>query len=308
MCRSILPSIRSVPFVAGLRRRASRRSRFRKRCGRRTRRVKPASSTRPPAWARHWPRRSGRSCWGPRSRRAAAARAALADAAARARDRYRPRAPARRAALNPHWTVGVRTGDTSASARARRSAPAHRARDHAREPHAAAVRADWRERFAHLAAVVVDEWHELLGSKRGVQVELALARLRGCIRRCDVGPVGDARQPRRSAALPRRARTEAGARRSRPRYEEIEIASALPETVERFPWAGHLGLAMCPRSSVPSIRALDAGVHQHALGDGDVVPGDPRGAARLGRPDRAASRLARRDVRDWVEEGLRDGR
>jgi len=38
------------------------------------------------------------------------------------------------------------------------------------------ARADWRERFAHLGAIVVDEWHELMGTKRGVQAELALAR------------------------------------------------------------------------------------------------------------------------------------
>ena len=36
-----------------------------------------------------------------------------------------------------------------------------------------------REVFQHLTLVVVDEWHELLGNKRGVQVQLALARLRG---------------------------------------------------------------------------------------------------------------------------------
>ena len=35
-----------------------------------------------------------------------------------------------------------------------------------------------RETFASLAFVVVDEWHELMGNKRGVQTELALARLR----------------------------------------------------------------------------------------------------------------------------------
>jgi ATP-dependent helicase Lhr and Lhr-like helicase len=37
---------------------------------------------------------------------------------------------------------------------------------------------DAAERFASLDAVVVDEWHELLGTKRGVLLELSLARLR----------------------------------------------------------------------------------------------------------------------------------
>jgi ATP-dependent Lhr-like helicase len=32
--------------------------------------------------------------------------------------------------------------------------------------------------FADLETVIVDEWHELLATKRGVQTELALARLR----------------------------------------------------------------------------------------------------------------------------------
>ena len=33
--------------------------------------------------------------------------------------------------------------------------------------------------FTQLKVIAVDEWHELLGSKRGVQVELAIAYLQG---------------------------------------------------------------------------------------------------------------------------------
>src|SRR6185437_11024520 len=40
------------------------------------------------------------------------------------------------------------------------------------------TREDAKDLFEHLELVVVDEWHELLASKRGVQTELALARLR----------------------------------------------------------------------------------------------------------------------------------
>ncbi len=38
--------------------------------------------------------------------------------------------------------------------------------------------ADTRDHFAQLRAVIVDEWHELLGTKRGVQTELCLARFK----------------------------------------------------------------------------------------------------------------------------------
>jgi hypothetical protein len=40
------------------------------------------------------------------------------------------------------------------------------------------ARADANEVLGSLRMVVVDEWHELLGNKRGVQVQLSLARLR----------------------------------------------------------------------------------------------------------------------------------
>ena len=100
--------------------------------------------------------------------------------------------------LQPHWTVDVRTGDTAASARARQTKRLPTALVTTPESLTLMLaRADWRERLAHLTAVIVDEWHELMSSKRGVQVELALARLRSLAPgTAHVGTVRDARQSR----------------------------------------------------------------------------------------------------------------
>ena len=119
-------------------------------------------------------------------------------------------------ALGVDWTVGVRTGDTTSGERARQSRRLPSALVTTPESLSLLLtREDARERFANLAMIVVDEWHELLGSKRGVQAQLALARLRRWNPRAGgVGPVGDPRQSRRGdarAAGPRRRR-RAGAR------------------------------------------------------------------------------------------------
>jgi ATP-dependent Lhr-like helicase len=56
--------------------------------------------------------------------------------------------------LPPHWTVDARTGDTGPAA-PRQDRRCRHARPR-RRPHAAPRRADWRLRFAHLGAIVVD--------------------------------------------------------------------------------------------------------------------------------------------------------
>ncbi|NUO74348.1 MAG: DEAD/DEAH box helicase, partial [Frateuria sp.] len=81
--------------------------------------------------------------------------------------------------LAPTWTIGQRTGDT---------ASAERAQQDRRFPTVLVTtpeslslmltRENAREELQSVGFVVVDEWHELIGSKRGVQAQLALARLR----------------------------------------------------------------------------------------------------------------------------------
>lgn len=101
-----------------------------------------------------------------------------------------------------------------------------------------------RETFAGLRAVIVDEWHELMASKRGVQVELGLARLRRMAP--DLRTWGlSATLARPEAAARQLVGTEAVPTLVRAGMERpIEVESLLPTAIERFPWSGHLGLAM----------------------------------------------------------------
>jgi ATP-dependent Lhr-like helicase len=215
-------------------------------------------------------------------------------------------------ALNPHWTVDVRTGDTSSSARARQMQQLPTALITTPESVTLMLsRPEWRERFAHVEAIVVDEWHELMGSKRGVQTELALARLRGLrpgLRTwglsATLANLDEALRCLVGATHVKHARIVRGLD-----TKKIEIQSALPKTIERFPWAGHLGLTMLPEV----VRAID-----HARST--LVFTNVRSATETwyqaileARPDWAGlialhHGSLEREVRDWVEAGLRDGR
>lgn len=117
--------------------------------------------------------------------------------------------------------------------------------------------------FAHLQAVVLDEWHELMGSKRGSQCELCLGwlrRLRPALRTWAISAtIGNLEEAARAAlglsdqavlfdddAIPdQTAVARAPARLITARLRrDTTIRSLLPETIDGFPWGGHLGLRM----------------------------------------------------------------
>ncbi len=150
-------------------------------------------------------------------------------------------------AMGLPWSIELRTADTSASVRKKQ-------RDRLptvliTTPESLSLLLSYPgtvERFANLAAVVVDEWHELIASKRGVQTELGLARLRVLCPDLRIwGLSATIANPRQSlAALVGPANLEEAEIVSAPDDKSIEIESILPEQIERFPWAGHLGTRM----------------------------------------------------------------
>ena len=80
---------------------------------------------------------------------------------------------------NPKLTAEARTGDTPAALRAKlRKKLPHTLVTTPESLSLMLTHEDTREKFQNLRCVIVDEWHELLGTKRGIQTELCLARLR----------------------------------------------------------------------------------------------------------------------------------
>ncbi|WP_312329413.1 ligase-associated DNA damage response DEXH box helicase [Sphingobacterium sp.] len=140
------------------------------------------------------------------------------------------------------WVVEVRNGDTDAKVKARqtRSMPdillvtpeslhlllAHKQRD---------------KYFKNLQCVTVDEWHELMGNKRGVMVELALAFLKSQFRALRVwgitATIGNLDEAMEVLLPTEKKRIKIVAKEKK----RIAIKPIYPSKVELLPWAGHLG-------------------------------------------------------------------
>jgi len=153
--------------------------------------------------------------------------------------------------------IQMRTGDTSASVRIRqREKPPFALITTPESLSLLLSYSDAERTFGKLTTIIVDEWHELLGSKRGVQLELCLARLRVQARlRLQARPETTGKTLRvwgLSATLgnlPVAMHTLLGPNTTgtlikgvQPR--RIEIETLLPRNLAHFPWSGHLGLTL----------------------------------------------------------------
>ena len=151
------------------------------------------------------------------------------------------------AELGLDWRVATRTGDTSASERRRISkAPPPGLVTTPESLSLMLSYADSRQRLGRLRGVVVDEWHELLGSKRGVLLELALARLRAINPELRIwglsATLGNVDEAQAVLLGPHRTGCLIAGRVPR----EITVETLLPPSIERFPWAGRTGLPQLP--------------------------------------------------------------
>ncbi|WP_281397769.1 ligase-associated DNA damage response DEXH box helicase [Winogradskyella flava] len=99
--------------------------------------------------------------------------------------------------------------------------------------------------FKNIKCVAVDEWHELLGNKRGVLTELAISQLRHYAPKLRVwgitATIGNLEEAK-SVLLPHRDLkvTQITAKQKK----KLDIISVLPDEIEVLPWAGHLGAKM----------------------------------------------------------------
>jgi ATP-dependent helicase Lhr and Lhr-like helicase len=165
------------------------------------------------------------------------------------------------AELGIQWKVGIRNGDTS---------PAERTKQKKQMPevliitpeslHLLLAQKDYAKNFSSLKIISVDEWHEILGSKRGVQVELAISRIVSIGNKksskknnhqpivdchlsvwgtsATIGNLEEAKDVLLSPINQKGIIVKANIQK------QIEINSIFPDEIEKYPWAGHLGLKL----------------------------------------------------------------
>ncbi|MDR8392114.1 ligase-associated DNA damage response DEXH box helicase [Aliifodinibius sp. S!AR15-10] len=149
------------------------------------------------------------------------------------------------------WEVARRTGDVSAYQKKKMQEQMPEVLITTPESlHILLAQKGYPDYFENLQMVVMDEWHELLGSKRGTQAELGLSRLKHLREELQIWGIsatignleealdvllGTDRQSNSPVII--KADIE----------KKMEVQSVLPDDVEKFPWSGHLGTRLLPK-------------------------------------------------------------
>ncbi len=147
------------------------------------------------------------------------------------------------------WEVGVRNGDTTTTERQKQKKKMPDVLIITPESlHLLFAQKENLNLFKFLKCIAVDEWHELLGSKRGVLTELAISRLRSISPgarvwgiSATIGNIDEALQV--LIPHPEVKKTIIRAKEKK----KTEIISIIPDEIETLPWAGHLGIKMADR-------------------------------------------------------------
>ncbi len=211
------------------------------------------------------------------------------------------------------WKIGLRTGDTSTTERKRQKKSAPQALVITPESlHVLLSQSDYPNYLKKVRAVIVDEWHELIGTKRGVAIELAISRIKGLTNnKLKVwgisATIGNLLQAKRvligedlyKEAVTVKANID----------KKIMVESILPDEVERFPWSGYLGTKLIDKV-LPIIRKSNTTLlftntrsqtelwYQAILNDAPDLAGTM--AMHHGSMDQ--------NIRLWVEDALHDGK
>ncbi len=214
--------------------------------------------------------------------------------------------------LNPTWRIGVRSGDTSTAERARqKEKPPDFLITTPESLHLLISQKGYAEYFSDLKTIVVDEWHELIGSKRGVLMELALSRLKTLSPGLKIwgisATIGNMEQSLQ--ILLGNMPSEKIKIIKADIQKQVEVVSIFPDEVERLPWSGHLGIQLLDKV-IPIVKKSTS----------TLIFTNTRSFAEiwyqkmLDRAPELSGQIAMhhgsisKELRDWVENQLHSGK
>jgi ATP-dependent Lhr-like helicase len=151
------------------------------------------------------------------------------------------------------WQVGIRNGDTDTSERQKQKRNMPEVLIITPESlHLLLAQKGYPEIFKSLSLIAIDEWHELIGGKRGILVELAVSRLVALSKQkgthlsiwgisATIGNLEQAMEVLLYASKKKGHIIKANI------HKPIEVLSVIPDEIEKYPWAGHLGIKLAEK-------------------------------------------------------------
>ena len=208
------------------------------------------------------------------------------------------------------WAVGVRNGDTDPKVRQQQVKNMPEILVATPESLQLLLGQKNHQRFfKNLQTVVVDEWHELLGSKRGVLVELGISQLRKYVTKLKIwgitATIGNLDEAMEVLIPYSIKKTKITAKE----HKKIEILPVFPDEVEILPWAGHLGQKLADKVVPIILNSKSTIVFTNTRSQSEMwyqlllnVHPDFAGQIAIHHSSIDA------ELRNWIEENLSSGK
>ena len=210
------------------------------------------------------------------------------------------------------WSVQLRTGDTDVAQKQMQLKRMPQGLVTTPESvHLLLARKGYGKLLGELDAVVVDEWHELLGSKRGVQIELALSRLKALNPGLQIwgisATIGNLVQATEVLLGPGMDQDSVAIVRANT-HKELEMRTIIPDELSDIAWGGHLGTRLLQKVR-PILDHADTTLiftntrSQSEIWYQKLLETDPGLAGLMAMHHGSLDR----EIREWVESALGDG-
>jgi len=208
------------------------------------------------------------------------------------------------------WVVEVRNGDTDIKIKQRQSRQMPDVLLVTPESLHLLLAQKGRQRFFNaLQCIAVDEWHELLGTKRGVMVELALGFLRHQQQNLRIwgitATIGNLDEAMEVLIPTAKKKIKIVAREKK----KIAIIPVFPTEVEVLPWAGHLGGKLAEEVVPIILESKSTLVFTNTRSQSEMwyqllLEAHPDFAGQIALHHSSIDS----HIRQWIEEALSEGR
>jgi ATP-dependent helicase Lhr and Lhr-like helicase len=213
--------------------------------------------------------------------------------------------------LNIEAKIAIRTGDTETNEKTRlKKSPPHILITTPESLQLLLAQKNYHQYFKNLRTVVIDEWHELIGSKRGVQMELALSRFKTICNpfqvwgiSATIGNMDESMQVLLGNWYHQKHVFIKGTH-----AKKYVVESVFPDELEELPWAGHLGIRLLDKIIPILLRSQSTLLFLNTRGQAEIwyqklLEHSPDFAGVIALHHGSMSR----ETRYWVEDALYNG-